>query len=108
RYQFEEGQHEAAWYRAGYDGEVRYVDEQIGRLLAAYAERVPLTEAIVVFAADHGEGLGEDDYWFAHGEQLTDVLVRVPLLLRAPRRLPGSRAHIVSLPDLLPTPPPPP
>ena len=102
-YQFEEGQHEAAWYRAGYDGEVRHVDEQIGRLLAAYAARVPAEEAIVVFAADHGEGLGEGDYWFAHGERLTDALVRVPLLLRAPRRLPGSRADVVSLIDLVPT-----
>src|SRR5262249_21354243 len=50
-----------------------------------------------------GEGLGEDDYWFAHGEYLSDPLVHVPLLLRVPGRVPSTRDDVTSLVDVLPT-----
>jgi arylsulfatase A-like enzyme len=59
--------------------------------------------AWVVFVADHGESLGEDDYWFAHGEYLTDPLVRVPLMIRVPDRPARRRQDVASLVDLLPT-----
>jgi arylsulfatase A-like enzyme len=98
RYQFAEGHFDAAWYRAGYDGEIRYMDEHLGRLLAALDDR-----SVVVFAADHGEGLGEDGYWFAHGEYLSDALVRVPLIIRVPGRAPSRHAATASLLDVLPT-----
>ncbi len=102
-YQLAAGHRDPAWYRAGYDGEVRYVDEEIGRLLAAYAARVPARDAVVVVTADHGEGLGENDYWFAHGEFLNDALVHVPLLMRVPGEPPGVRSGVVSLVDVAPT-----
>jgi len=94
---------EVAFYRAGYDGEVRYVDEQIGRLLAELAQRFALDDAVVAFTADHGEGLGERDYWFAHGEHLTDPVVRIPLFVRAPGLGSGRRDDVASLVDLVPT-----
>ena len=34
--------------------------------------------------ADHGEALGEDDYWFRHGSLLHDVALRVPFVLAGP------------------------
>jgi len=34
---------------------------------------------LVVLTADHGEGLGEDGYWFAHGHSAGLDQVRVPL-----------------------------
>jgi arylsulfatase len=102
-YQYLEGQHQVAFYRAGYDGEVSYVDEEIGRLLAVLRERGLDGKTLIVFSADHGEGLGEGDYWFAHGAHLTDPLVRVPLLLRAPSRPPQRRDDIVAAVDLYPT-----
>jgi arylsulfatase len=83
--------------------EGRREDEEIGRLLAALRERGLDGKALVAFAADHGEGLGEDDYWFAHGAHLTDPLVRVPLLLRVPGRPPERRDDIVAAVDLYPT-----
>jgi arylsulfatase len=102
-YQFLEGRRDVAFYRAGYDAEVQYMDEEVGRLLDAFAERGLAKRTAVVFAADHGEALGEGDYWFAHGEFLTDSLVRVPLLIRDPRRSPRRREDLVSLVDLYPT-----
>jgi hypothetical protein len=56
-----------------------------------------------VFAADHGESLGEDDYWFSHGELLSEPLVHVPLFLRLPGRAPSRRAEMASLLDVFPT-----
>jgi arylsulfatase len=101
-YQFVE-RHDAAWYRAGYAGEVRFLDEQIGVLLAAIEAESLLDDPIVVFTADHGEALGERDYWFAHGEYLLDFQVRVPLLVHAPGVVPERRADAASLLDVLPT-----
>jgi len=102
-YQALPGQREVAFYRAGYDGEVRFVDEQVGRLLAGVERRGLRRRALIVFAADHGESLGEGDYWFSHGEHLTDVLVRVPLFLYAPGLPPGRRDDVAALVDVLPT-----
>ncbi len=102
-YQYLGGRREVAWYRAGYDGEVRHTDTEIGRFLDGVAERGRLERAVVVFAADHGESLGEDDYWFSHGLLLSDPLVRVPLLLRLPGRPPGRREDVVALVDVFPT-----
>ena len=97
-YQALENQQEVAFYRAGYDGEVAYLDQEIGRLLAGLGAEVE--RAIVVFSADHGESLGEGDLWFAHGEQLSEVQVRVPVWLRLPGRSPARRDDVVSLLDL--------
>ncbi|MFP8881666.1 MAG: sulfatase, partial [Myxococcota bacterium] len=92
-----------AFYRAGYDGEVAYVDEEVGRLLSAIDERGAKQHSVIVFTADHGESLGEQNYWFAHGERLSDPLVRVPLMIRAPGVDPEVRSDIASLVDLYPT-----
>jgi arylsulfatase len=101
-YQFA-GHHEVAWYRAGYAGEVHFLDEQIGRLLAEIEAHSLLDDPVIVFTADHGESLGELDYWFAHGEYLHDFQVRVPLLVRIPGVAPGRRSDVASLLDVLPT-----
>jgi len=102
-YQLIDGHHDVGFYRAGYAGEVFFADREFGRLLDGLDERDLLDDATIVFTADHGESLGEDDYWFAHGEFLSDVLVRVPLLVRAPGLAAGQRKDIVSLVDLVPS-----
>ncbi|MBI4616854.1 MAG: sulfatase-like hydrolase/transferase [Planctomycetes bacterium] len=93
-------------FRSGhpYDGEVAYVDRELGRLLARIEETGAAERAIVVFTADHGEGLGE------HGEAthayfVHDSTLRVPLVIRAPGRLPaGQRVEPpVGLVDLFST-----
>ncbi len=99
-YQFVSRVHEVAFYRAGYDAEVNAMDEQVGRLLEGIEERGLSDRAVLVFGADHGESLGESDYWFAHGEHLSDVLVRVPLFFRVPGESPQRRDDVVSLVDL--------
>jgi arylsulfatase len=102
-YQLVEGHRDVAFYRAGYMGEVAYTDEMIGRLMDGLGQRGLMDQAAVVFAADHGEGMGEDDYWFAHGERLSEALVRVPLLIKRPGLAPERRSDVVSLLDVFPT-----
>ncbi len=91
-YQHLRGRRDVAFYRAGYDGEVSYMDREVGRLLQAIAERGLEREAMIIFTSDHGEGLGEGGYWFAHGEYLRDPSMRVPLLIHTPGRSPRKRA----------------
>ena len=102
-YQYLGGRRDVAFYRAGYRGEVEYVDEEIGRLLAGLRERGLDASTVVVFAADHGESLGERGVWFAHGGELGDEQARVPLLLRVPGHAPARRSDVASLADLRPT-----
>jgi arylsulfatase A-like enzyme len=63
-----------------YHGEIRYVDEQVDRILKQI-EGVGLRErTLVVVTADHGEGLGEHSE-DTHVHFVYDSTIRVPLLL---------------------------
>ena len=101
RYQLLDDRHEASFYRAGYAAEIAWMDAHVGRLFDALRERGLLSS--VVFAADHGEAMGEHDFWFSHGHHLTDEAVQVPLMLRLPGLAPGRRGDVASLVDVFPT-----
>ncbi|MBW2498143.1 MAG: sulfatase, partial [Deltaproteobacteria bacterium] len=105
--------HRGRWLREGppevkepslYDGEIAYVDAQLGRLLATL-DRLGLSEStFVALTADHGESLGEHGYAFDHGDLLFEHQVRIPFLLRGPGVPPGRRAHPTGRSiDVLPT-----
>lgn len=89
-----------------YDGEVRYVDAQIGRLLEALEARGLYRRSAIVFTADHGEGLLQHGV-LEHGVIWNEQL-HVPLVIRLPARPDrptptGRRAGIASLIDVFPT-----
>lgn len=96
-------ENEVAFYRAGYAGEVSFMDRYVGDLLDGLRERGLLDGSVIAFTADHGESLGENDYWFAHGRLLSPALNHVPLILRRPGEVPSRREDVASLLDLLPT-----
>jgi len=73
----------AARIRRAYDGEIRFADEELGRLLRGLEERGLLAHAAVAVTSDHGEGLREHGVW-GHGVQLFEEAVRVPLIVVAP------------------------
>ena len=77
-----------------YDGEIRYTDGQIGRLLEALGGDGFLEHNVVIFSTDHGESLGEHDYYLEHGEYLYDQSARVALSIAAP----GLDARVVDRP----------
>ncbi len=65
-----------------YLGEVAAMDEQLGRLVAAFERSVAGPTAIVV-VGDHGEGLG-DHGEALHGNLLYQSTMRVPLVVVGP------------------------
>lgn len=89
--------------RAGYDGEIAYVDEQVGRVLDTLEELGLADSTLVVITGDHGQGLEQhnDPY---HAVNIYEESVHVPLLVRWPGRArPGRRAVPAEQVDVLPT-----
>jgi arylsulfatase A-like enzyme/Flp pilus assembly protein TadD len=86
-----------------YDGEVAWSDELLGRLDRAL-EKLGLAEnTLLVVTSDHGEGLGEHRETL-HGFFIYESTLSVPLLVRGPGVVPGSRlARLVRTVDLFPT-----
>ena len=80
-----------------YDGEIAFVDREIGKLLKSVSN-----QTVVILTADHGESLGE------HGETTHAVFVynstlHVPLMIRAPGWSVARRSEAVTLADIAPT-----
>ncbi|MFN9785814.1 MAG: sulfatase [Planctomycetia bacterium] len=65
-----------------YDGEVAYVDDEIGRLWRSLPDSVRSTCTLVV-TSDHGEEFGEHGDW-EHGHAHHAEVLQVPLFLRGP------------------------
>lgn len=87
-----------------YDGEIAYVDSQIGALLNRLQELGVRDRTLIIYTSDHGEGLGE------HGEQTHSLLIydstlHIPLIIHAPEGLPRGKVihHQSCLVDVMPT-----
>jgi arylsulfatase A-like enzyme/tetratricopeptide (TPR) repeat protein len=87
-----------------YDGTVAFTDAVIGSFRHALEERGLLDRSLLVFTADHGEGLGDHGEMF-HGYFVYDTTIHVPLIIRTPSRTLAGRVvtDAVSHVDLLPT-----
>jgi arylsulfatase A-like enzyme len=99
------GEDRVAYYVAQYDAEIRYVDQQVGVLLKALDEQGLAGNTLVVLTADHGESLGDHNYFFEHGRLPYNDCVHVPLIVRGPGiGKPGAAVPSpVQLIDLVPT-----
>jgi len=89
-----------------YAADIQLADLGIGRLLAE-AGSIAQDDLIVILTADHGESLGEHDYYYSHGDYLYNAGLRVPLAFLLPQDHPlhatGRVEDWVSLIDVLPT-----
>jgi arylsulfatase A-like enzyme len=104
RRQVLDGRTDLPFYVARYDAEIRYVDAEIARLFDALRRRGAYDGMLTVMTSDHGESLGEHNYWFDHGMFAFQTCLHVPLVVRFPglaRR--GVDAGRVELVDLAPT-----
>ena len=92
------------WYASDlYQGEIAYMDEWIGKLIAKIEEAGLAEDTIIAVVADHGESLGEHGER-THAELIYNSTMRVPLILRgAPIEAGGRISDPVSVVDLLPT-----
>jgi arylsulfatase A-like enzyme len=92
------------WYVAQYDGEIAAADAEVGRVLDALSASPARDRTLVVIGSDHGESLGEHDYFFDHGEDLFDPSLRVPLIVAGPGLKRGARSPVLATTlDVVPT-----
>lgn len=88
-----------------YDAEIRYADDETARILDEL-DRLQLSDdTIVVWSADHGEGLCDHGLCWEHGELAYDDTLHVPLAIRYPPLIePGTVVqHPSQALDLAPT-----
>jgi len=85
-----------------YDGEIAFVDAQVGRLIAFLKDLGAFTHCLIVLAADHGEGLGEHGEK-THGFFIYNSTLHVPLIIKVPGAAPTTIESEVSLVDVMPT-----
>ncbi len=87
-----------------YDGEIRYTDAYVDRLLQAFAQEGLLDNTLVVVFGDHGDEFYEHGKT-AHDRTLYDEIVHVPLIFWWPDRIAGGKRiqTITSLVDIMPT-----
>jgi arylsulfatase len=92
--------------RQGYYGSVSFVDEQVGRILAALEQRKMLDDTLIVFFSDHGDMLGDHNLWRkTYGYESS---AHIPMMMRPAAGMGlgpvGQRIdNPVELRDLLPT-----
>jgi len=91
------------FYASRYDGEINFTDQHFQRLIEGIEKAGLFEAALIIFSADHGEGLGEHDYFFAHGEYLYQHQLHVPLIIKQGRNLTGRRSDYVQHIDIVPT-----
>ena len=90
--------------RAAYWAMCDLLDRHVGRVLAALDETGQAENTIVIYMSDHGEMLGDHGI-YKKGALLYEPALRVPLIVRYPRRWGGGRriTDLVELADLAPT-----
>jgi len=87
-----------------YDGELAFIDQQIGRLIEGVKAAASEGEVLTIVTSDHGEGLGEQGEQ-SHGLLVQEATLKIPLIIGAvggpprPARVDG----LVSQVDLVPT-----
>ncbi len=89
---------------SAYMASVRFMDQQVGRLLDALDRLGIRDETIVIFISDHGYNLGEHDCWGKGG--LWEGEARIPMIISHPgyKNNHGNTCeNIVELIDLYPT-----
>jgi choline-sulfatase len=87
-----------------YDGEIRFTDFHIARLLDDLRAKGLYDKTIVVVTGDHGEGFGEHNVEL-HGYHLYSAQTKVPFVMRVPglppRRSKTPAGHVDILPTLV-------
>jgi arylsulfatase A-like enzyme len=96
-------QNDRKWIRSLYDAEVRYIDWNIGRVIATLKRLNLYENSLIVFTSDHGEEFWEHGA-LGHGHSMYGELLRVPLIVKMPGSTARGRATaVVSTASVTPT-----
>ncbi|MDF1798361.1 MAG: sulfatase [Planctomycetota bacterium] len=88
-----------------YDGNIRYSDAQLGKLLDALRAVDLYDDALILVTSDHGESMWQHGY-LGHSRQVFDEMVHVPLVVKFPKGAgvpPGQVSALTSLMDVYPS-----
>lgn len=87
-----------------YHAMIRFMDDEIGKIMDTLASTGLQEDTVVVFCADHGDFMGEHAMQ-CKGGVFYDCLTRVPLIVSQPGSLPADVRDdsLVNLVDLVPT-----
>ncbi len=86
-----------------YSKEIESIDEKVGIILKTLEHFDLLSNTIIIFTSDHGEGFGEHGQFF-HGNSYYNELAHIPLIISGPGIAKGLRIKDpVSHVDLMPT-----
>ena len=79
------------------------MDDQIGNFLEQLDKSGALENTVIVFVSDHGESLGEHDYW-GHGRNLKEPNLRIPMgFVYEGRVAPAVESAPALITDIAPT-----
>ena len=87
-----------------YDGEVAYLDSELGDFFSGLKKQGHYSDSIIVVTSDHGEFLGEHEL-LEHQIGLYQPVTRVPLIFKPAQgtAIPPASGRIVQTVDILPT-----
>jgi len=85
-----------------YDGEIRFTDMHVGRLLDDLRAKGLYDKTVIVVTGDHGEGFGEHGVEL-HGYHLYAAQTKVPIIIRVPGLPPHHAQTPAGHVDIMPT-----
>jgi len=87
-----------------YYGAVKFLDDQVGRILTALEETGQIDNTIIIFLADHGDMVGGHGMAWKETRSFYEEVVVIPLIIRYPRLI---KPRVNDVPaetlDLMPT-----
>jgi arylsulfatase A-like enzyme len=87
-----------------YYANVKFLDDQVGRILAALEASGEMDNTIIVFLADHGDMAGGHGMTWKETVSFYEEVAAIPLIIRYPQQL---KPHVTSTPaniaDVFPT-----
>jgi arylsulfatase A-like enzyme len=83
-----------------YDGNLAYVDREVGELRKAMEAAGLWDRSLVIVTADHGDGLYEHEY-VGHLDQVYEEQLRVPLVIKFPKGAGPRGQRVKGLVDTL-------
>jgi arylsulfatase len=101
------GVRQARESRWAYYGSITFIDEQIGRILAALKKSGKYDSTLIIMFSDHGDMLGDHHLW--RKTYAYEGSAKIPMLLRWPKSMGMDRQRGKTLPqpvelrDVLPT-----
>jgi arylsulfatase A-like enzyme len=103
-YQMLGEERDPAVYRGRYTAKAALADTEIGKLLREVHQLGLDGSTAIALTSDHGEMLGERNFYFQHGVTLHQAVVHVPLIISGPGLPQGATLHeLAGSVDVMPT-----